>query len=105
MGSEDTMAHKWIFLCYRRQDSAVQAGRIFHALNARFPDQVFQDVESIDIGVDWTDELRESILSADVLVVVIGPEWQSMAMERGPRINDPADYVHIEMRTALEHDI
>jgi WD40 repeat protein len=99
------MPHKWIFLCYRRQDSTVQAGRIFDVLNARFPDQVFQDVESIDIGVDWTDELRESVLSADVLVVVIGPEWQSMAMERGPRINDPADYVHIEVRTALEHDI
>ena len=102
------MPHKWIFLCYRRQDSASQVGRIFNALSARFPDQVFQDVESIDIGVDWTDELRESVLSADVVVVVIGPEWQSMAMERvprGPRINDPADYVHLEVRTALEHDI
>jgi WD40 repeat protein len=99
------MSHKWLFLCYRRQDSTVQAGRIFDVLNARFPDQVFQDVETIEIGVNWTDQLRESLLSADVLILVIGPEWQSMAMEHGPRINDPADYVHLEVRTALEHDL
>lgn len=99
------MSHKWIFLCYRRQDSTVQAGRIFEALNARFPDQVFQDVASIAIGVNWVEELRESVLAADVLLVVIGPEWQSMTTELGSRISDPADYVHIEVRTALQHDI
>ena len=99
------MLHKWIFLCYRRKDSAVQSGRIFDALNARFPGEVFRDVESIDAGVNWVEELRQSVLSAEVLVVVIGPEWQTMAGERGPRIDDPADYVHMELRTALEHDI
>lgn len=99
------MLNKWIFLCYRRKDSAVQAGRIFDALNARFPGEVFRDVESIDIGVNWIKELRQSVLAAEVLVVVIGPEWQTMAGERGPRIDDPADYVHIEVKTALEHDI
>lgn len=99
------MLHKWIFLCYRRKDSAGQVGRIFDALNARFPGDVFRDVESIDPGVNWIEELRQSVLSADVLVVVIGPEWQTMAGERGPRIDDPADYVHIEVKTALDHDI
>lgn len=99
------MNRKWIFLCYRRHDSSIPANRLFQLLNAGYPDQVFQDVESIDIGVDWADRLRESLLSADVLVVVIGPEWQTMATKRGLRINDPADYVHIEVTTALKHDI
>src|SRR5262245_20644175 len=99
------MSDQWIFLCYRRRDSARHAARIFDALNRRFPGQVFQDVESIDFGADWTGELRESIRGADVLIVLIGPEWQSMAGARGPRIADPADYVHIEVKTALEHDI
>jgi WD40 repeat protein len=99
------MLHNWIFLCYRRTDSAVETGRIFDALNARFPGEVFRDVESIDVGVHWIEELRQSVLSADVLVVVIGPEWQTVANERGVRIDDPADYVHVEVRTALEHDI
>lgn len=99
------MAHEWIFICYRRKDSAAQSARLFEALNVHFPGQVFQDVASIDAGDNWTEELRESVLGADVLVVVIGPEWQSMVADRGPRINDPADYVHGEVRTALEHDI
>ena len=99
------MLHNWIFLCYRRTDSTLQTDRIFDALNTRFPGEVFRDVESIDVGVRWIEELRESVLSADVLVVVIGPEWQTLTNERGARINDPADYVHIEVRTALEHDI
>lgn len=97
--------HKWIFVCYRRKDSAGQARRIFETLNARFPGEVFRDTESIDLGVDWIEELRQSVLGAEALVVVIGPEWQTMAGERGPRIDDPADYVHIELATALEHDI
>jgi len=99
------MLHRWIFLCYRRKDSAGPAGRIFDALNARFPGEVFRDVESIDIGVHWIEELRQSVLAADVLVVIIGPEWQTMEGERGRRIDDPADYVHVEVKTALDHDI
>jgi len=99
------MLNQWIFLCYRRKDSAGQATRIFDALNVRFAGEVFKDVESIDIGANWIETLRQSVLSAEVLVVVIGPEWQTMAGERGPRIADPGDYVHIEVKTALDHDL
>ena len=66
------MAPQWIFLCYRRKDSALQAGRIFEALNARFAGEVFRDVESIDIGANWIEALRQSVLSAEVLVVIVG---------------------------------
>jgi hypothetical protein len=49
------MKDQWIFLCYRRHDSSAYAARIFHALEARFPAQVFQDVERIEIGARWTE--------------------------------------------------
>ena len=54
--AEVSVQHRWIFICYRRQDSTFHASRIFDVLNTRFPGQVFQDVESIDSGVDWTGD-------------------------------------------------
>ena len=36
-----------IFLCYRREDSAGHAGRIYDRLNQRFPGRVFMDVAGI----------------------------------------------------------
>jgi hypothetical protein len=56
-------------------------------------------------GVNWNEELRQSLLSAEVLLVLIGPEWQTMTGDRGRRIDDPADYVHLEVKTALEYDL
>jgi hypothetical protein len=39
-----------IFVCYRRDDSAGHAGRLYDRLNERFPGRVFMDVTGIGVG-------------------------------------------------------
>ena len=92
-----------IFLSYRRDDAAGQAGRLHDALAARFGDgSIFQDVSTIRPGEDFTVVLSEAIDACDVMLVVIGPRWATaLGSEQPPRLHDPGDYVRLEVATAL----
>lgn len=89
-----------IFLSYRRQDRPAHAGRLYDRLVAEFGrEQVFMDIDAIDLGVDFVDRINESVGSCDVLLALIGPEWLS------ERMNDPHDFVRLEVATALKRDV
>ena len=65
-----------IFLSYRRQDSASEAGRIYDRLRAHFgPDSVFIDVNSVPLGVDFQEHIESVLRDCDVFLAVIGPDW------------------------------
>ncbi|MCX7010592.1 MAG: toll/interleukin-1 receptor domain-containing protein, partial [Kiritimatiellaeota bacterium] len=67
-----------VFICYRREDSADVVGRIYDRLVERFGrDAVFKDVDSIPLGVDFREHLRDSISRFGVILVVIGAKWLS----------------------------
>jgi formylglycine-generating enzyme required for sulfatase activity len=94
-----------IFLSYRRQDSAGVAGRIYDRLCDRFGDDaVFFDMDSIPFGVDFREHIASAVDQCAVLLAVIGPHW---AGEAGVprRIDDPRDFVRIEIESALERDL
>lgn len=90
-----------IFLCYRREDSAGHAGRIYDRLNQRFPGRVFMDVTGIGVGSRWAEVIEQTLGSCEVVVILIGRRW----LERGPtgsrRIDDPEDHLRAEITTAL----
>jgi hypothetical protein len=45
-----------VFISYRRQESSGLAGRLYDRLAARFgDDQVFMDVDTIALGVDFAE--------------------------------------------------
>lgn len=94
-----------IFLSYRRDDAAGQAGRLHDALAARFgADAVFQDVATIRPGEDFVHAITTAVDASDVVLVVIGPRWATAAGADGqPRLDDPDDYVRLEVATALAH--
>ncbi len=96
-----------IFISYRRDDSADASGRIFDRLSAHFGrEQVFLDVDGIGPGTDFVRWIEERVLSCSVLLAVIGPGWLSISDARGQRrLNDPEDFVRIEITKALEQDI
>jgi hypothetical protein len=49
-----------IFISYRREDTAANAGRLYDRLSDRFgEDQVFMDIDSIPIGLDFTKAVIE----------------------------------------------
>src|SRR4051794_33883993 len=91
-----------VFISYRREDTAGHAGRLFDAIVARFGDHhVFMDVD-LAPGVDFANRITEAIGGSDVLLVIIGPRWASVAREGSePRLSDPRDYVRLEVETAL----
>ena len=98
---------KRIFLSYRREDSADVAGRIYDRLTQTFDkSQVYKDVDSIPLGVDFRKHLQRTVESCDVLLAVVGDRWLSAAHASGARrIDDPKDFVRIELEVALQRDI
>lgn len=96
-----------VFLSYRREDSADVAGRIYDRLALAFgQDQVFKDVDSIPLGVDFRDHLLQVVGRCDVLLAVIGDHWLVPGIgSEGPRLDDPKDFVRIELEGALQRGI
>ena len=96
-----------VFLSYRREDSADVAGRIYDRLTQAFgEDQVFKDVDSIPLGVDFREYLQQVVGRCDVLLAVIGDQWfATAAAGEGSRLDDPKDFVRIELEGALQRGI
>ena len=67
-----------IFISYRRNDSAEQAGRVFDRLVTSFRrDRVFKDVDSVPAGADFRKVIEEAVQRAEIVVLIIGPTWLS----------------------------
>jgi TIR domain len=96
-----------IGISYRRDDAGAHAGRLYDRLTQRFGfDRVFMDVDAILPGEDFVQTLRGRIDKAAAWLVVIGPNWAHSKNSRGERrLDDPDDFVRIEVATALERDI
>ena len=62
-----------IFISYRREDSAYPAGWLYDLLAERFgEDQIFKDIDSIDLGDDFVEDIGAAVGSADVVLALIG---------------------------------
>lgn len=96
-----------IFVSYRRSDSADIAGRIYDRLVGRFGKAlIFKDVDSIPLGVDFKEHLDLKVGECSVLLAIIGDQWLDTSDAHGNRrLNDPADFVRIEIESALARNI
>lgn len=102
----DAVASNKIFVSYRRQDTADVTGRIYDRLVQHFDKgQVFKDVDSIPLGVDFREHLGSVVGKCDVLLAVVGNEWLSMDSVGRRRIDDSMDFVRIEIEAALARKI
>ena len=89
-----------VFLSYRRQSDAHFAGRLYDRLSDTA--EVFMDVDSIDLGVDFVQKIEEHLAGCGVVLVVIGQDWVSATDPRGRRrLDDPNDFVRLEVEAAL----
>lgn len=88
-----------IFISYRREDSAAITGRIYDRLVQKFGrEAVFKDVDSMPLGVNFRKRLDALVSECAVVLVVIGDRWIE-------RLDDPRDFVRIEVESALHRDI
>ncbi|TVQ15379.1 MAG: TIR domain-containing protein, partial [Leptolyngbya sp. DLM2.Bin27] len=97
---------KSIFVSYRRRTSIDVTGRIYDRLATHFGENsVFKDVDSIPFGVNFRHHLEREVSLCPVLLAVIDPDWLTVADDRGrPKLANPADWVRIEIETALQRD-
>jgi TIR domain len=96
-----------IFMSYRRDDTAWTAGWLFDKLAEHFgADQVFKDVDSIDLGDDFAEVIKSAVSSCDALLALIGERWATITDEFGRRrLDNPEDFVRLEIEAALKRDV
>jgi hypothetical protein len=64
------------------------------------------DVAAIEPGQDFRKAIDKSVASCSVLLAVIGPQWmEARDASGGRRLDDPADFVRIELASALRANI
>jgi hypothetical protein len=93
-----------IFISYRRDDAAGEAGRLADHLQRRFgAARIFLDIETIEPGTDFVEVLRRSLSETAAVLVVVGRRWLDITDATGlrRRLDDPADFVRQEVEQAL----
>lgn len=95
-----------IFISYRREDSAGHAGRLYDRLSEHFgEDQVFMDL-AIAPGAAFAQMIESAVASCGALIALIGDEWLDAQTASGERrLDDPRDFVRLEISSALERGI
>jgi formylglycine-generating enzyme required for sulfatase activity len=99
---------KKIFISYRRHDSQWPADGIYKALQLAAPrGHVFMDVDSIPLGADFVEILERWVGECEIMLALIGAGWiNAVDPATGRRrLDDPHDFVRIEIREALRRGI
>jgi hypothetical protein len=101
------MTEKRIFISYRRSDSAGYAGRLYDYLKNYFGDErLFFDVDTIKPGVNFEQKIKTELDNSAAVLVLIGNQWLGIKdMNGNRRLDDPHDYVRLEVETSLNKNI
>jgi hypothetical protein len=96
-----------IFISYRRKDSQIFTDRIYERLAAYFGvAAVFRDMDSIQYGEKFPERLQIAVQACQVMVVVIGETWATIAAPNGqPRLLQPQDWARQELEGAVSRQI
>src|SRR5436190_11201690 len=97
-----------VFISYRRSDTTSgYASWIYERLATVLgAEQVFMDLDSLPLGVDFVEHLERALSTATVALVLIGPAWLDAADEDGGRrLDDPRDFVRVEVAAALRASV
>lgn len=98
------MSHK-IFICYRRDDTAPEAISIGQFLERELGrGSVFMDID-IHAGANFPVVLDQRLAQCKVLLALIGSDWLDEKNGAGRRLDDPEDWVRLEISRALARQI
>ena len=91
-----------IFINYRRGDDPGFTQALYSRLEQAFPpERLFMDVDNIAPGLDFVQVLNEQVARCDVLIAVIGKNWLAADESGQRRLDNPEDFVRIEIELAL----
>jgi len=104
--TEQKLTGTKIFISYRRSDAEHAAGRLYDRLCGHFgQDEIFYDADKIPSGIDFPTFIKSMLDECAVLIVLIGSRWLQEDDEGKRKIDDEADWVRIEIETALSREI
>jgi hypothetical protein len=92
-----------IYVSYRRVDDRnYWATTLINHLISHFGDRIQRDIQDVSAGTSFTDLIRESVLSCNAMLVIMGPDWLEVKNQFGQRrIDEEGDIVRFEISTAL----
>jgi Tol biopolymer transport system component len=96
-----------VVINYRREDTSGHAGRLYDALAEHFgSEHVFMDIDAIDPGADFGEVIAGAVDRCQAFIALIGKRWLTATDDRGRRrLDNPDDFVRIEIEAALQRDI
>ncbi len=96
-----------IFINYRKDDSPWNSLALYQELIKHFgKENIFKDLNTILPGTDFIESIEDALESCDVLLVLISEHWLDIKDKNGNRrINNPDDFVRIEIASALRRNI
>ncbi len=93
-----------IFISYRTDDALTEAGRLHQSLENYFGrDTVFYDKDGLKPGQQWPEELKKHVEEAKVVLLLCKDAdiWLGVEKFGLRRIDNPGDWVRLEIETAL----
>jgi serine/threonine protein kinase len=96
-----------IFISYRSTDSRDLVTGLDRDLTREFgAGSVFRDLTRLEAGQDWTEVVEKNAKERRVMLVIIGPDWQTTAStdvdQKGMlRLMNPEDWVRKELLLAF----
>ncbi|MDQ4143826.1 MAG: toll/interleukin-1 receptor domain-containing protein, partial [Actinomycetota bacterium] len=103
-GRRTSGPQRGVFISYRREDASGFAGRLHESLSQHFGTaRIFRDIDTVQPGADFVDVISDSLASCGALVVIIGREWIVDTKGRR-RLDDPDDWVRLEVAAGIERD-
>lgn len=103
----DKSAALRLFVSYRIDDSVYATAAIADRLVQVFgPENVFRDRDALALGAIYPKKIRRALERCDTVLAVVGPTWLEVKDISGRRrLDDPQDWVRMELRMAFERDI
>jgi formylglycine-generating enzyme required for sulfatase activity len=97
-----------VFISYRRDDARWPAKQIYDAfIKVLSKEDVFIDINSIPPGADFVKTIKDWVEQCDFMLVIIGSGWiDAVDSKSGKRrLENPKDFVRIEVREGLKRGI
>jgi hypothetical protein len=63
------------------------------------------DIDAIQFGIDFRQRISNAVSQCNVVLAVIGEKWVEASQIRGRRLDDPNDFVRVELEIALRQEI
>ena len=95
-----------IFINYRRDDSASHALAVAGYLENKFGKRnIFIDIDRLRAGLKFRTVLEDKLGQCKVMLAIIGPNWVDARDGGSRRIDNPEDWVRLEIERALARKI